>query len=358
MKNLRPEEEIVRHWRGGLTLPVVSICCITYNHELYIEDALEGFLIQDTDFPFEILVHDDASTDRTADIIREYEKKYPRLIKPIFQVENQYRKGKKLNPTFNFPRARGDYLAFCEGDDYWVSPQKLRVQVELMRKYGDVNLSFHPAKKIVEKPRYSEVTIAMRSATEEVYSVRDVILGGGGFMPTASLMIKRAALMDLPDFFYKLAPVGDYYLQVMASLNGALFFPEVFTKYRFMHNGSWSRSQLDSQVASERFYRSCKAMKALGSFLPDIYLDTVKEAHCGLIVRYLLNSVIPLSARVRAFNGESLCMSLKEFTIIGITSLAPKYFSTLLRRIWVKMNSFRKVPAQMDNPAGRATHAE
>jgi len=74
--------------------PLVSICCITYNHEKYIGDAIESFLMQETDFPFEIIIHDDASTDATADIVREYEKKYPDVIKPIYQTENQYSKGK------------------------------------------------------------------------------------------------------------------------------------------------------------------------------------------------------------------------------------------------------------------------
>ncbi|AFJ01907.1 glycosyltransferase [Methylophaga frappieri] len=95
MRNLRSQTEIMASWEGDLSSPVVSICCITYNHDAYIEDALEGFLIQETDFPFEILIHDDASTDRTADIIREYEAAYPNLIKPIYQVENQYSQGKK-----------------------------------------------------------------------------------------------------------------------------------------------------------------------------------------------------------------------------------------------------------------------
>ena len=95
----------------------VSICCITFNHEKYIKKALDSFLSQNTDFEYEILIHDDASTDSTADIIREYEKKYPNIIKPIYQTENQYQKG-VTNPSgkFNFPRAKGQYIAMCEGD--------------------------------------------------------------------------------------------------------------------------------------------------------------------------------------------------------------------------------------------------
>ena len=112
--------------------PLVSICCITYNHEPYIRDAIEGFLMQKTDFPFEILIHDDASTDGTADIIREYEAKYPDIIKPIYQTENQYSKGIKVSQVYQFPRAKGKYIALCEGDDYWTDPYKLQKQVDFL----------------------------------------------------------------------------------------------------------------------------------------------------------------------------------------------------------------------------------
>ena len=111
------------------TEPLVSINCITYNHEAYIRDALEGFLMQKTDFTFEILVHDDASTDQTANIIRKYEKKYPEIIKPIYQKENQYSQEVEISKQFQFPRARGKYIAICEGDDYWTNPYKLQKQV-------------------------------------------------------------------------------------------------------------------------------------------------------------------------------------------------------------------------------------
>ncbi len=120
--------------------PAVSVCCITYNHEKYIRDALEGFLMQQTNFSFEILIHDDASTDGTADIIREYEAKYPGIIKPIYQTENQYSKGIDISATFNFPRVQGKYIALCEGDDFWTDPHKLQIQYDFMESHPDYSL--------------------------------------------------------------------------------------------------------------------------------------------------------------------------------------------------------------------------
>jgi len=117
--------------------PLVSICCITYNHEKYIAQAIEGFLMQKTDFPIEIIIHDDASIDRTADIIREYEIKHPKFIKPIYQKENQWSKGIRPYPIYVWPEARGKYIAICEGDDYWTDPYKLQKQVSFLEDNED-----------------------------------------------------------------------------------------------------------------------------------------------------------------------------------------------------------------------------
>ena len=111
---------------------VVSTYCLAYNHEKFIRDALEGFVSQKTNFRYEVLVHDDASTDGTARIIREYEEKYPDIIKPIYQKENQYSKGIDIVGTIITPRLKGTYIAICEGDDYWTDPEKLQRQVDIL----------------------------------------------------------------------------------------------------------------------------------------------------------------------------------------------------------------------------------
>lgn len=132
------------------SLPLVSICCITYNHAPFIRKCLDGFLLQETSFPVEILIHDDASTDGTDGIIREYVEKYPNLILPLFETENQYSQGKQSEIDFyNYQRARGKYIAYCEGDDYWTDPLKLQKQVDFMESHPDYSVCFHRCKHLV-----------------------------------------------------------------------------------------------------------------------------------------------------------------------------------------------------------------
>lgn len=111
-------------------LIMVSIRCTVYNHEPYLRDCLEGFIMQKTNFRIEAIVHDDASTDGSATIIKEYAEKYPDIIKPIYEVENQYSKHNGSLERIMNEACKGKYIAFCEGDDYWIDPLKLQKQVD------------------------------------------------------------------------------------------------------------------------------------------------------------------------------------------------------------------------------------
>jgi glycosyltransferase involved in cell wall biosynthesis len=113
---------------------MVSVCMLSYNHEKFIRKAIEGVLAQKTNFKFELLIHDDASTDKSAEIIRKYEEKYPDIVKPIYQTENQYSQGVKINSKYQYSRAQGKYIALCEGDDFWCDSNKLQQQFNAKKK--------------------------------------------------------------------------------------------------------------------------------------------------------------------------------------------------------------------------------
>lgn len=143
----KKEEQIMCNWSIKSTdNPVVSVRCMAYNHEKYIEQALDGFLMQETDFPFEIVIHDDASKDKTAEIIRKYEKKFPKIVKPIYQTENQFSKclknGTSLSKMLD-KYLKGKFIAVCEGDDYWCDAKKLQKQYDFMIQHPECSMCLH-----------------------------------------------------------------------------------------------------------------------------------------------------------------------------------------------------------------------
>lgn len=181
------QEQIMQNWTVKDTEnPLVSVRCITYNHEPYIAQAIDGFLMQKTDFPFEVIIHDDASTDKTADIIREYEKKYPLIIKPIYQTENQYSKRNGSIAKAIDPKLKGKYIAFCEGDDYWIDPNKLQMQVDFLEKnpeYGMCYTNFNIFNQQKQKFRYNLFDTESKQFLPIYSSVEQWVLRKGYIAP-------------------------------------------------------------------------------------------------------------------------------------------------------------------------------
>ena len=172
--------------------PLVCILTITYNHEPYIHDALEGFVMQKTDFPFVAIVHDDASTDGTAAIIREYAEKYPDIIKPILETENQYSKhdGSLGRIMQNAARASGaKYIALCEGDDYWTDPLKLQKQVDFLETHPDYSMCFTEAIEFWQNGGYPNKLLIEECEDRDIEPLE---LLEGMRIPTASVKIGRA----------------------------------------------------------------------------------------------------------------------------------------------------------------------
>jgi len=149
------ENDIIKFWnKEELNKPLVSIVCHAYNQEHFIEDTINGFLSQKTTFPFEVIVHDDASTDSTKSVIETYVAKYPNILKPIYQSENQFSK-RNISASFTYPASKGKYIAHCEGDDYWTDEYKLQKQVDFLEQNEDyvvtwTNLVFRDGDKLIE----------------------------------------------------------------------------------------------------------------------------------------------------------------------------------------------------------------
>jgi len=228
------------------TTPFVSISCITFNHKDYIRQAIDGFLMQKTNFTFEVLIHDDASTDGTEEIIREYEAKYPEIIKPLYEKENQWTKGRIGSAVFNFPRAQGKYIALCEGDDYWTDPLKLQKQVDFLEGNPDYALCFHPV-KIWDEEKQKLIDDYL---TREVPETTDIYeLAKGNYIHTPSVVFRSKTIKNLPDELFK-SPVGDYFLHMLSAEYGKIKkLPNTMAVYRVSNSGVWSLQTADYRVA-------------------------------------------------------------------------------------------------------------
>ena len=281
----KTEQEIMADWKNGSRIPVVSICCVTYNHEKYISETIDGFLMQETDFAFEILIHDDCSEDNTQKIILNYVEKYPNIIRTVFQKENQYSKGIKRVSSFLFQIANGEYYALCEGDDFWTDSRKLQIQLDAMKQYPNIGISFHPAFEFYDDKGRGKI-LARHFHANKLVTTSKVILGGGIFCPTASLMFKKEALSDLPEWFYK-APVGDYFMQILGSSHGgALYIDRPMSIYRKGHSGSWTNSFFsDSQNFAEQYaaknqtlkFELIETLKAMNAYYDYKYDDEIQQ---------------------------------------------------------------------------------
>ena len=218
---------------------VVTVLCLAYNHAAWIRDALEGFVSQETDFPFEVLVHDDASTDGTDDIIREYAARYPALIRPVFQAENQYSRGVPVSLRCLAPQVRGRYVALCEGDDYWTDPRKLQKQVAALEARPEVDICTHRVERRRAGSGCRRGFVAPQRH-EGLIPAESVILGGGSrFAATSSLLCRTEAWRRWTPMRDIL--VNDYVLQLQASVRGGMYYlDDCMSVYRTRVPGSWN----------------------------------------------------------------------------------------------------------------------
>lgn len=224
--------------------PLVSICCTTYNHGKYIRDTINAFLMQRCDFEYEILIHDDASTDDTQSIILEFQNRYPDVIFAILQTKNQL--SQKIIPShINYRRARGKYLAICEGDDRWTDPDKLAKQVKKLCANQEYHLCFHPAyEKNVLEPGKDYLPCGRYLNHTGFVSTEDVIAKSYGMIPTASMMVTSEAMAKVLSYVScrSYLCIGDIYIQIISASmgKGAIYIDEVMSIYHSYTESSWS----------------------------------------------------------------------------------------------------------------------
>ena len=239
---------------------LVTIRCLAYNQELYIRQCLEGFIMQKTNFRFEAIVHDDASTDGTVTVIREYAAKYPDIIKPIFEKENLYSKHNGSLTRAVDKYMFGKYIAICEGDDYWIDPLKLQKQVDFMENHPECSMCFHRSQELIEGVN---VPFVFSHLKEGYYSGEDIL--NRWTIPTASVLYRNygASFQQFcPGIMWR-----DIFLFLLLADRGRLYcLPDVMSVYR--RNAGSVTLQQKRTLPYKRIVGHYKALK---KFFPGKY---------------------------------------------------------------------------------------
>lgn len=240
--------------------PLVSIKCLVYNHEPYLRKCLNGFIIQKTSFKFEAIVHDDASTDGSADIIKEYAEKYPDIIKPIYEKNNLYSKHHYSLTKIMNNACNGKYIAFCEGDDYWTDPYKLQKQVDFLESnpdYGLVHTNCSCNKEGIIKLGGNPTKIS------DGYVYND-LLTHKFYIATLTVCIKKELInqhekLNHQEHIKKKWKMSDYPLWLEASLHTKFkFLSDNTATYRYL---SESASHSKDKYKNYKFFQSVYDIK-------------------------------------------------------------------------------------------------
>lgn len=244
----------------------VSVCCLAYNHEKYISQCLDSILQQRTNFRFEVIVHEDASTDGTADILRDYAEKYPDIIVPVFQKENQYSKKVRIIETYFYARAKGKYLAFCECDDFWTNKNKLQFQYDFLEDNSDYSATTHKMEVVDANGNKKEINFAcyfdyyLPTDIDVDYSIEDLKKWS---MPgqLATRMIRKECVIDIPQI-YSYSPLNeDRKMTVLLLRKGKIrYFSQSMSAYRYVieEGFSWSAQTFRKNMCFFNFQSLCE----------------------------------------------------------------------------------------------------
>lgn len=319
--------------------PKVTIYCLTFNHERYIRRSIESFLMQDTDFDFEIVVHDDASTDSTQKILKEYQIQHPAKIKLILQAENQDSKGLPFIRNYIEPLVAGKYVAICEGDDYWTDPKKLQRQFDALEKHRECSICVH---------RVEEVTNTGESLGTSFppFPLRSGVIKSADFIPlnkeyafqTSSYFIRADewhSYIKNPPRFKRLCAVGDVpMLLYFGNLGDVYYFDEPMSCYRRGSVNSVSDS-LFRQGSVDRISKHAESMirvyKAYDDFTGGKY-----SAFCqGQIASYLAQMCFCGKKTLLSLNADDLAILPYLGTAKRVAAIASALFPSIARRLYL-----------------------
>lgn len=247
MSELRDEIEIINDWKKDITKTEVSIICLTYNHGFFIETAIKSFLSQKTDFPFEIIIHDDASSDKTVEIIKNYAIKYPKIIKPILRTENQYSKYGFKFILDVYEKSNGKYISVCEGDDYFIMENKIALSQKAMEDNKKLSFLFSPA--VLLNNDNGEISERNRYKTSDINNINLtwILKKGGGFYPTPTSFFKKSIIEDYPKWLGKHTTL-DYPIAILAVLKGDIGYLNQLTACYRKNKGSVSNQIYSDKI--------------------------------------------------------------------------------------------------------------
>ncbi|RNI30861.1 glycosyltransferase [Rufibacter immobilis] len=215
--------------------PFVSIVALCYNHEPYIKDALDGFLMQETSFDYEVIVHDDASTDNSQKIILEYERRYPGIIRAICQSENQKSKGNGLVTKIAYSAAKGKYIATCECDDFWIDPQKLQKQVDFLEDNPDYIMCFTNG-CVVDSDKRVVQDYQVVNNKKGTYTLNDVPV----FAPHHTRTFRNFDWSSVPELVYEAKGMDTFICAWLMKFGNIKYFDYVSSAYRIHSGGIFS----------------------------------------------------------------------------------------------------------------------
>lgn len=256
---------------------MVSVYLITYNHERYIRQALDSILSQKTDFAYEVIVHDDASTDGTTEIVQEYAQKYPEIIVPIIQKENQYSKKVDIYKTFIKDNIQGKYIAGLEGDDYWCDENKLQKQVDFLESHLEYSACVHNT-TILDCRTNSTKPMNIYTENRDI-QLQDILENENHSFHVSSILYRS----ELDEFYPEFMEIpkglfGDLQLRLLLFCSGGIYyFANAMSVYRYFSTGSWTSNNQDIQDRKRIWQTIIELYQAVNEFQERKYDDIFQK---------------------------------------------------------------------------------